>query len=118
MGAILIGGTPMGPQFRDLSSNPNIVIGTPGRIKDHIDRGTLKLASFNLVVLDEVDRMLDMGFINDVREILSNLSDNRQSLFFSATLDSKVRGLVQSFANDPATISLKTAEASENVTRT
>lgn len=115
LSSLLIGGTPMGPQFRDLSSNPNVVIGTPGRIKDHIERGTLRLATFNLIVLDEVDRMLDMGFIDDVREILSNLSTNRQSLFFSATLDSKVRSLVQSFAKDPVTILLKTEEASENV---
>ena len=114
-GALLIGGTPMGPQLRDLSSNPNIVIGTPGRIKDHIERRTLKLASFNFVVLDEVDRMLDMGFINDVREILSNLSSNRQSLFFSATLDSKVRTLIETFSKDPIMVSVQTEGASENV---
>src|SRR5665213_188915 len=69
-GALLIGGIQMGPQLRDLANNPNIVVGTPGRIKDHIDRRTLKIAGFNMVVLDEVDRMLDMGFIDDVREIL------------------------------------------------
>ena len=114
-GALLIGGTQMGPQLRDLSSNPNIVVGTPGRIKDHIERRTLKIANFNMVVLDEVDRMLDMGFINDVREILSQLASSRQSLYFSATMDSKVKSLIESFSNDPVMVSLKTGEASENV---
>ncbi len=114
-GALLIGGTQMGPQLRDLSSNPNIVVGTPGRIKDHIERRTLKIANFNMVVLDEVDRMLDMGFINDVREILSQLAPSRQSLYFSATMDSKVKSLIESFSNDPVMVSLKTGEASENV---
>ncbi|HEY5268425.1 MAG TPA: DEAD/DEAH box helicase [Candidatus Saccharimonadales bacterium] len=114
-GALLIGGTPMGPQLRDLSSNPNIVVGTPGRIKDHIERRTLKIAGFNMVVLDEVDRMLDMGFIDDVRQILSGLSPVRQSLFFSATMDGKVKSLIESFSKEPVMISLKTGEASENV---
>lgn len=114
-GALLIGGTQMGPQLRDLSGNPSIVVGTPGRIKDHIDRRTLKIANFNMVVLDEVDRMLDMGFINDVKEILSQLAPVRQSLYFSATMDSKVRSLIESFSKDPIMISLKTGEASENV---
>jgi superfamily II DNA/RNA helicase len=114
-GALLIGGTQMGPQLRDLFSNPNIVVGTPGRIKDHIERRTLKIAGFNMVVLDEVDRMLDMGFIDDVRQILSGLAPVRQSLFFSATMDGKVKPLIESFSNQPVMISLKTGEASENV---
>lgn len=114
-GAVLIGGSPMGPQLRDLRGNPQIVIGTPGRIKDHIERGTLKLAGFNHVVLDEVDRMLDMGFLPDVRLILSKLSTNRQSYFFSATIDSKVNSLIETFANEPALISIKTGETNENV---
>ncbi|HUC79202.1 MAG TPA: DEAD/DEAH box helicase, partial [Candidatus Saccharimonadales bacterium] len=114
-GALLIGGTQMGPQLRDLSANPNIVVGTPGRIKDHIERRTLKIATFNIVVLDEVDRMLDMGFIDDVRQILSGLSPVRQSFFFSATMDGKVKSLIESFSNQPIMISLKTGLASENV---
>jgi superfamily II DNA/RNA helicase len=114
-GALLIGGTPMGPQLRDLSTNPNIVIGTPGRIKDHIERRTLKIGQFNLVVLDEVDRMLDMGFIDDVREILKGLATPRQSLFFSATMDQKVRSLIETFSTNPIMVSLKTNQASENV---
>lgn len=113
--ALLIGGSPMGPQLRDLGNDPRIVIGTPGRIKDHLERGTLRLASYNLVVLDEVDRMLDMGFINDMRKILSQLASNRQSFFFSATLDHKVRALIDQFASDYITISVKTGTTSDNV---
>ncbi|MGZ6005055.1 MAG: DEAD/DEAH box helicase [Candidatus Saccharimonadales bacterium] len=114
-GTVLIGGANIGPQLRDLRSNPSIVIGTPGRIKDHLERNTLNLARFNLVVLDEVDRMLDMGFVNDVREILSRLSDNRQSFFFSATMDNRVTSLIQTFSNDPFTVSLKTGVAVDSV---
>lgn len=114
-GAVLIGGTSMGLQLRNLRANPRIVIGTPGRIKDHIEQRSLNLSLFNLVVLDEVDRMLDMGFINDVRFILDKVADQKQSFFFSATLGGKVAGLIQTFANDPVTISLKTSEGSENV---
>ncbi len=114
-GTLLIGGSSMGAQLRDLRDNPRIVIGTPGRIKDHMERGTLRLSGFNLVVLDEVDRMLDMGFINDVRHILSQLKTDRQSFFFSATLDGKVNSLIQTFSNDPVTVSVKTGDTAENV---
>lgn len=114
-GAVLIGGAAMGPQLRDLRAKPQIVIGTPGRIKDHIERGTLNLLSFNFVVLDEVDRMLDMGFVDDVREILSLLAPERQSFFFSATMDTRVSNLIQTFSNEPVTVSIKTGETSDNV---
>lgn len=114
-GTLLIGGSSMGAQLRDLRDNPRIVIGTPGRIKDHMERGTLRLSGFNMVVLDEVDRMLDMGFINDVRYILSQLKTDRQSFFFSATLDGKVNSLIQTFSNDPIVVSVKTGDTAENV---
>ena len=114
-GAILIGGSSMGPQLRDLRSNPRIVIGTPGRIKDHLERGTLKLHDVNMVVLDEVDRMLDMGFVADVTELLRELAPERQSFFFSATMDPRVQGLIRTFATDPETVSVKTGESSDHV---
>jgi len=114
-GALLIGGANMGPQLRDLRIKPQIVIGTPGRIKDHLDRGSLNLADYNAVVLDEVDRMLDMGFVEDVSDILGNLANDRQSFFFSATLDRKVRELIDYFANDPVTISVITGETADSV---
>jgi superfamily II DNA/RNA helicase len=114
-GALLIGGSAMGPQLRDLRSNPHIVIGTPGRIMDHMQRGSLDLSDFNMVVLDEVDRMLDMGFVNDVRAILGELHQDRQSFFFSATLDGKVRDLITTFSNDPITVSVKTGNTADSV---
>ncbi|MEO5627451.1 MAG: DEAD/DEAH box helicase [Candidatus Saccharimonadales bacterium] len=114
-GAVIIGGEPIGRQLRDLRSNPQIVIGTPGRIKDHLERRTLNLSRFNMIVLDEVDRMLDMGFVDDVREILGQLAQERQSFFFSATLDARVNSLIQTFSNDPITVSIKTGETSDNV---
>jgi len=114
-GVLLIGGTPMGPQLRDLRAKPRIVIGTPGRIKDHLERGTLHLATFDQVVLDEVDRMLDMGFLPDVRFILDNLKSERQSFFFSATMDKRVSQLIETFSNDPVTVSVKTSDTSDNV---
>jgi superfamily II DNA/RNA helicase len=114
-GALLIGGANMNPQLRDLRSNPQIVIGTPGRIKDHLERRSLDLSSFNTVVLDEVDRMLDMGFVEDVTEILSKLSNDRQSFFFSATLDRKVRELIDFFATDPVTVSVTNGDTTESV---
>lgn len=114
-GALLIGGTGMGTQLRDLRHNPRIVIGTPGRIKDHLERGTLKLENFNYIVLDEVDRMLDMGFVDDVTEILRQLAPRRQSFFFSATMDRRVENLIQTFANEPETVAVKTGETSDNV---
>lgn len=114
-GALLIGGTAMGPQLGDLRNMPSLVIGTPGRIKDHMERGTLELSTFNIVVLDEVDRMLDMGFVHDMRAILGELATPRQSFFFSATMDPGVRTLISTFSADPVTISVKTTETSENV---
>jgi superfamily II DNA/RNA helicase len=114
-GAVLIGGKAMGPQLRDLRSNPALIIGTPGRIKDHFERGSLDLSSVNMVVLDEVDRMLDMGFVNDMRFILSKVSPARQSFFFSATLSTQVKSLIYDFAKDPVTISVKTGDTTDSV---
>jgi superfamily II DNA/RNA helicase len=113
--AILIGGSSMGAQLRDMRQNPQIVIGTPGRIKDHLERGTLRLNNFNFVVLDEVDRMLDMGFVNDVRIILSELPAERQSFFFSATVDIRVQALIETFAKEPVAVSVKTGDTGEHI---
>jgi len=114
-GALLIGGTSMGPQLGDLRNNPRIIIGTPGRVKDHLERGSLKLDDCNIVVLDEVDRMLDMGFVNDITDILNHTNASRQSFYFSATLDNRVRVIIESFSNDPVYITIKTGETSDNV---
>ncbi len=113
--AVLIGGSSMGPQLRDLRGNPRIVIGTPGRIKDHLERGTLDLSGFDTIVLDEVDRMLDMGFVYDVTTILNQVAAERQSMFFSATMEPRVTKLIDTFAKEPVTVSVKQGETSENV---
>ncbi|HYF96717.1 MAG TPA: DEAD/DEAH box helicase, partial [Patescibacteria group bacterium] len=105
----------MGKQLRALRDKPNVVIGTPGRIKDHLERGSLDLSRFNIVVLDEVDRMVDMGFINDIRAILGKIANTRQSLFFSATIDHKINALIQTFMKNPVTVSVKQGDTSDNV---
>ncbi len=115
LGVLLIGGVPIGPQLRSLRDKPEIIIGTPGRIKDHIERGTLLMNAVSTVVLDEVDRMLDMGFITDIRMILGRLSEEKQSLFFSATMSSTIESLIATFTHSPVTIMAKTAETSDNV---
>lgn len=112
---VLIGGSNMSPQLRGLKSGARIVIGTPGRIKDHIERGSLNLSAFDVVVLDEVDRMLDMGFVPDVRRILGRLKTQRQSFFFSATLDNRVGDLIREFSRDPVTVSIKTGDTVDSV---
>ena len=114
-GAVLIGGVAMGPQLRDLRQRPRIVIGTPGRIKDHAERGSLNLSQFNIVVLDEVDRMLDMGFINDIRQILSGTAQTKQSFFFSATLDDRVKTIIASVSTDPEHVIATSSETSDSV---
>lgn len=114
-GPLLIGGSSMGFQLRDLRRNPRIVIGTPGRIKDHLERGTLNLSAFNIVVLDEVDRMLDMGFVHDMTHILGQTSQTRQSLYFSATLDDRVKRIIEGFSSDPVYITVTSGRTSDNV---
>lgn len=114
-GALLIGGSAYGPQLKDLRHGPRIVIGTPGRIKDHIEQGTLDLSSFNIVVLDEVDRMLDMGFVADVKKLLEQLAPERQSFYFSATMDRRVSDLIATFSPNAVTVSVKQGDTSDNV---
>jgi superfamily II DNA/RNA helicase len=114
-GALLIGGTPIGRQITMLKHNPRIIIGTPGRIKDHLQQRTLQLGSCDMVVLDEVDRMLDMGFINDVRHILANVSAQHQAFFFSATMNREIENIIDTFAANPVVINVKAGETSENV---
>jgi len=114
-GALLIGGMPMARQIADLKRRPRIIIGTPGRIKDHLGQGRLSLQGCDMVVLDEVDRMLDMGFIKDVREILSGLPAEHQAFFFSATISPEIRSLIETFAADPAVINVKVGDTSQNV---
>ncbi|MAG60079.1 RNA helicase [Candidatus Woesebacteria bacterium] len=112
---LCIGGASLNVQARQLSRRPNFVIGTPGRIKDLESRRILNLGHYGNVVLDEVDRMLDMGFIHDIRHIVSFLPENRQSLFFSATIPEETKVVMQSFLTDPVTVSVTTGPTPQNV---
>ncbi len=113
--ATLIGGSNMYRQINDLRRNPNVVIGTPGRLKDLIQKRILNLQNFSIFVLDEVDLMVDIGFINDIKFFCTLLPQVRQSLFFSATISSKIREILQSFVKNPVTVSVKMQDTSENV---
>jgi len=114
-GALLIGGMPINRQLAELRYNPRIIIGTPGRVKDHIERRTFDPSKCNLVVLDEVDRMLDMGFINDITTILSLTNEKKQSYYFSATIDERVKGIINKFSLDPKYIIINSNQSSMNV---
>jgi len=113
--ATVVGGMPFGRQIGALKRNPNFIIGTPGRLKDMCGRKLINLSTFNNIVLDEVDRMLDMGFVDEIRQFLSQLPKERQSLFFSATIPPKIRDLVASFARDPITISVSNGQTADSV---
>ena len=113
--AVVIGGTGFPKQIAAVKRNPEFVIGTPGRIRDLVDRGVLDLSVFNNVVLDEADRMLDMGFIKDAREIMGAVAEKRQTLFFSATMPREIGDLARTFLHDPVRIEVKARATSENV---
>lgn len=103
---LLIGGEPMGPQFRQLNSRPRLVIGTPGRINDHLQRGSLILKHTQFLVLDETDRMLDMGFGIQLDEIMKYVPNTRQTLMFSATLPRQIVQRSQKYLRNPERISV------------
>lgn len=113
--AVCVGGSPMYKQINNLRRNPNFVIGTPGRLKDLSDRNLVKFETFNNIVVDEIDRMLDMGFVNEIRNIMNKLPPKRQSLFFSATLAPKIEEITREFLTAPVTVEIKSRETSENV---
>ena len=110
----LCGGQDYHPQLKKLREGAQVVIGTPGRMLDHIKRGTLKLDQLRTFVLDEADEMLRMGFIDDVENILSNLPDERQIALFSATMPAPIRRIANRYLNDPASVEIqeKTATVS------
>ncbi len=110
-----VGGSPIGKQIRDLRYRNEFVIGTPGRIKDLVERGVLNLSHFSTVVLDEADRMLDMGFIGDMRILLKAMPTPRHTLFFSATLSPEIKALIGEFLHNPVMISVKTGDTAKNV---
>jgi ATP-dependent RNA helicase RhlE len=104
--AAVYGGVAMGPQQRALRSGADLVVATPGRLLDHMGSRTAKLAGLELLVLDEADRMLDMGFLPDIRRVLAQLPKRRQTLFFSATLPAPIAALAGDLLHEPARIEL------------
>ncbi|MEO6004751.1 MAG: DEAD/DEAH box helicase [Opitutus sp.] len=107
MGVPIYGGQSYERQFRALAAGAQVVIGTPGRVMDHMERGTLKLDSLKMVILDETDRMLDMGFRDDIEHILKAVPATRQLLFFSATIPRGIQDLIGRYSKDPAWIKIE-----------
>lgn len=112
---VCVGGSSIGNQIRDLRFRNEFVIGTPGRLKDLVERKVLNLSFFKTIVLDEADRMLDMGFINDMRKLMADMPKARHTLFFSATLSPEIEKLIHEFLHEPVMISVKTRDTSKNV---
>ncbi|MEG0257592.1 MAG: DEAD/DEAH box helicase [Christensenella sp.] len=100
------GGQPAGIQIKALRAGAQIVVGTPGRLKDLIKRNVLKLKNVNTVVMDEADEMLDFGFRDDMKEILSSVPKERQTMLFSATMNKEVTAIAKQFQNDPVRIKI------------
>ena len=103
----IYGGQSYERQFRALAAGAQVVIGTPGRVMDHMERGTLRLDSLKVVVLDEADRMLDMGFRDDIERILSSVPEQRQCLFFSATMPRGIQELIKRYTRDPEWVKIE-----------
>lgn len=112
---LIVGGVNIDRQIRDLKRRPHVIIGTPGRLKDLLKRRVLQLKNMTTLVLDEADRMLDMGFLPDIKSIISEMPRDRQTLFFSATITPEISVLVNEFLKDPVTVSVRTSETSEHV---
>ena len=113
--ALCIGGMSINLQIQHLQKNPEFVIGTPGRLIDLEQSNSINLSNYNAIVLDEVDSMLDMGFINDIKYIINKLPRSRHSLFFSATIPATLNNIMDSFLHNPVSISVKTRQSAENV---
>jgi len=113
--ATVYGGTSMNQQIRALRQGVDILVATPGRLLDHLPQRTVNLSNVEFLVLDEADRMLDMGFIRDIRRILTSLPAKRQNLFFSATFSKEIRGLADSFLHSPVEVAVERIDATSNL---
>jgi ATP-dependent RNA helicase RhlE len=113
--ALCVGGASLQRQIEQLARGPQVVIGTPGRLKDLINQGKLRLGQTDIFVLDEADRMVDMGFIRDIRFIISELPEKRQSLCLSATITPEIQTLISALLIDPVTVSVRTAQTSSQI---
>lgn len=103
----VFGKQPFSDQARELKQKTHIVVGTPGRVLDHIDRDTLKVCNIKYLVIDEADEMLNMGFIDQVRDIINKLNVDRQTMLFSATIPEEILGLCNVYMNNPSNIEIK-----------
>lgn len=116
--AVLIGGTSIAPQIRELNKRPRIIIGTPGRILDHLNQKTLRLDDIRIAVLDEADRMLDMGFLPQIQSILRVLPAERQTMLFSATMPNDIMKIAASHMRLPVRVEIAPAgTTADNVTQ-
>ncbi|PRS27374.1 DEAD/DEAH box helicase [Bacillus pumilus] len=106
----IYGGQDIGRQIRSLKKNPHIIVGTPGRLLDHINRRTMRLQNVETVVLDEADEMLNMGFIEDIESILSNVPSEHQTLLFSATMPAPIKRIAERFMTNPEHVKVKAKE--------
>ena len=114
--AVLCGGQDYRPQLKKLSEQPQIVVGTPGRVLDHLERGTLPLKNIQTFVLDEADEMLRMGFIEDVEHVLSKLPAKRQIALFSATMPPRIRQIATRYLLDPVSVEIRLETATVKTT--
>jgi len=101
---VLCGGKPLGPQADSLAHGAHIVVGTPGRLQDHLSRKTLDVSSIKTLVLDEADRMLDMGFLDEITSIIKHTPSNRQTLLFSVTYPNSIKKMCRAVQRDPITV--------------
>ncbi len=112
---LCIGGANINSQINSLKNGHNFVIGTPGRLKDLGQKRKIKFEEFNNIVLDEVDRMLDMGFVREIKQIIDALARQRQSLFFSATMSAKIEEIMRGFLTNPIHVVIKSKQTSANI---
>jgi ATP-dependent RNA helicase RhlE len=115
--ALLLGGQNFNTQVRQLKSGAEVIVATPGRLLDHVKQGTVSLREIHSFVLDEADRMLDMGFLPAVRNIVATIPNNRQTMLFSATFSPEIVKLTKQFLRNPVVIELARSQPSQNVTQ-
>lgn len=114
---VCVGGMNIRPQISGLRRKNHFIIGTPGRVQDLMDRGHIKPGGITTVIFDEADRMLDMGFIHDMKKILKDVPVERETLFFSATMSKSVEGLVHDFLRKPITVSVRKTDITNSITQ-
>jgi ATP-dependent RNA helicase RhlE len=113
--SLVVGGASINRQLAQLARHPQFIVATPGRLKDLIENYGITIDDFDVLVLDEADRMLDMGFIRDIRAIMSRLREERQTLFLSATITPDIQQLITTILKDPETISVRKGETNDHV---